>query len=72
MALIETKIYNLQYTPKREEGQPHFNVGVPPEGNCGKRWGFPCLFLFLLLFSLFRRQSVLYEHFSPIAVRTLT
>ena len=64
MALIETKICNLQYTPKRDEGQPRFNVGVPPGGNCGKRWGFPCLFLFLLLFSLFRRQSVLYEHFS--------
>ena len=65
MALTETKICNLQYTPKRGEGQPHFNVGVPPGGNCGKRWGFPCLFLFLLLFSLFRRQSVLYEHFFP-------
>ena len=65
MALTETKICNLQYTPKRDEGQPHFNVGVPPGGNCRKRCGFPCLFLFLLLFSLFRLQSVLYEHFFP-------
>ena len=46
MALTETKICNLQYTPKRDEGQPHFNVGVPPRGKLWKEMGIPLPFPF--------------------------
>ena len=46
MALTETKICNLQYTPKRGEGQPHFNVGVPPWRKLWKEMGIPLPFSF--------------------------
>ena len=59
MALTETKICNLQYTPKRGEGQPHFNVGVPLEETVERDGDSPA-FSFSFSFSPFSGVSQYY------------
>ena len=59
MALTETKIFNLQCTPTRDEGQPHL-MWESPQGETVERDGDSPAFSFSFSFSPFSGVSQCY------------